>query len=98
MRFFITTGNHDPVGPFLKQGGKSDFMDENGGELSIVSNEKLIKNKDQRTVVTKDIAMSGYLEILNEMKNFGFAPSEKDFFGRLLLVKILINNLILKML
>lgn len=80
MRFFITTGNHDPVGPFLKQGGKSDFMDENGGELSIVSNEKLIKNKDQRTVVTKDIVMSGYLEILNEMKNFGFAPSEKDFF------------------
>lgn len=80
MRFFITTGNHDPVGPFLKQGGKSDFMNENGDELSIVSNEKLIKNKDQRIVVTKDIAMSGYLEILNEMKNFGFAPSEKDFF------------------
>ncbi|HEX7868716.1 MAG TPA: metallophosphoesterase, partial [Chryseobacterium sp.] len=26
MRFFITTGNHDPVGPFLKQSGKSDFM------------------------------------------------------------------------
>lgn len=80
MRFFITTGNHDPVGPFLKQGGKSDFMDENGDELSIVSHEKLIKNKDQRTVVTKDIAMSGYLEILNEMKNFGFAASEKDLF------------------
>jgi 3',5'-cyclic AMP phosphodiesterase CpdA len=80
MRFFITTGNHDPVGPFLKQGGKSDFMDENGDELSIVSHEKLIKKKDQRIVVTKDIAMSGYLEILNEMKNFGFAPSEKDFF------------------
>lgn len=80
MRFFITTGNHDPVGPFLKQGGKSDFMDENGVELSIVSNEKLIKNKDQRTVVTKDIAMSGYLEILNEMKNFGCAASEKDLF------------------
>lgn len=80
IRFFITTGNHDPVGPFLKQEGKSDFMDENGGELSIVSHEKLIKNKDQRTVVTKDIAMSGYLEILNEMKNFGFAASEKDFF------------------
>lgn len=80
MRFFITTGNHDPVGPFLKQGGKSDFMDENGDELSIVSHEKLIKNKDQRTVVTKDIAMSGYLEIFNKMKNFGFAVSEKDLF------------------
>jgi len=80
MRFFITTGNHDPVGPFLKQGGKSDFMDENGGELSIVSNKKWVKNKEERAVLTKDIAMSGYLEILNEMKDFGFAPSEKDLF------------------
>lgn len=79
MRFFITTGNHDPVGPFLKQGGKSDFMDENGGELSIVSDQNLIK-KGEKAVVTKDIAMSGYLEILNNMKNFGFTPSEKDIF------------------
>lgn len=80
MRFFITTGNHDPVGPFLKQGGKSDFMDENGGELSIFSDKKLIKNKEGKAVLTKDIAMSGYLEILNEMKDFGFAASEKDLF------------------
>lgn len=80
MRFFITTGNHDPVGPFLKQGGKSDFMDENGGELSIVSDENLIKDKNSKTIVTKDIAMSGYLEILNSMQNFGFKPSEKDLF------------------
>ncbi|MCX8524297.1 metallophosphoesterase [Chryseobacterium formosus] len=79
MRFFITTGNHDPVGPFLKQGGKSDFMDENGGELSIVSDQNLIK-KGEKAVVTKDIAMSGYLQILNSMKNFGFTPSEKDIF------------------
>ncbi|MDY0931737.1 metallophosphoesterase [Chryseobacterium sp. CFBP8996] len=80
MRFFITTGNHDPVGPFLKQGGKSDFMDEKGGELSIVSDKKWIKNKEKRAVLSKDIAMSGYLEILNEMKGFGFVPSEKDLF------------------
>lgn len=80
MRFFITTGNHDPVGPFLKQGGKSDFMDENGGELSIVSDENLIKNKGSKAIVTKDIAMSGYLEILSNMQNFGFKPSEKDLF------------------
>ncbi|WP_082504611.1 MULTISPECIES: metallophosphoesterase family protein [unclassified Chryseobacterium] len=80
MRFFITTGNHDPVGPFLKQGGKSDFMGENGGELSIVSDENLIKDKNLKAIITKDIAMSGYLEILNELKNFGFAPTEKDLF------------------
>ncbi|MGD1319307.1 metallophosphoesterase family protein [Chryseobacterium sp. 2R14A] len=80
MRFFITTGNHDPVSPFLKQGGKSDFMDENGGELLMISDEKFLKNKDQKAVVTKDIAMSGYLEILNSMKDFGFNPSKKDLF------------------
>lgn len=80
IRFYITTGNHDPVGPFLKQGGKSDFMGENGGSLSIVSDKKMIKDKNQEFVVTKDIAMSGYLEILNEMKDFGFGPSEKDLF------------------
>lgn len=80
IRFLITTGNHDPVGPFLKQGGKSDFMNENGDELSIVSDEKFIENKDQKVIVTKDIAMSGYLEILSELKDFGFSPSDKDLF------------------
>lgn len=80
IRFLITTGNHDPVGPFLKQGGKSDFMAENGGELSIVSQFNLQQNRDSEVVVTKDIAMSGYLEILNELKDFGFSPSEKDLF------------------
>ncbi|WP_241773439.1 metallophosphoesterase [Chryseobacterium sp. Leaf394] len=89
MRFFITTGNHDPVGPFLKQGGKSDFMDENGGELSIVSDENLIKNKNSKSIVTKDIAMSGYLEILNSMNDFGFAPSGKDIFWQTPFSKVL---------
>lgn len=89
MRFFITTGNHDPVGPFLKQGGKSDFMDENGSELSIVSDENLIRNKNSKSIVTKDIAMSGYLEILNSMNDFGFAPSGKDIFWQTPFSKVL---------
>ncbi|MFY1047865.1 metallophosphoesterase family protein [Chryseobacterium sp. GP-SGM7] len=80
MRFFMTTGNHDPVGPFLKPGGKSDFMNENGDEFSIISDKNLIRSKDENVVITKDIAMSGYLEILNSMKDFGFAPSAKDLF------------------
>ncbi len=80
IRFLITTGNHDPVGPFLKQGGKSDFMNENGDELSIVSSKDLSKDKNSDAVVTQNVAMSGYLEILNELKDFGFSPSEKDLF------------------
>lgn len=80
MRFFITTGNHDPVSPFLKDGGKSDFLGENGSPVNIYSDNNLVKNRDQQTFITKDIAMSGYLEILNHLQQFGFYPSEKDFF------------------
>ena len=80
MRFFITTGNHDPVSPFLKDGGKSDFLGENGSPINIFSNKNLIQNNGQETFITKDIAMSGYLEIMNELKEFGFYPSEKDLF------------------
>ncbi len=80
MRFFITTGNHDPVSPFLKDGGKSDFLGENGSPVNIFSKENFIKNNQQETVITKDIAMSGYLEIMDHLKDFGFRPSEKDVF------------------
>lgn len=80
IRFFITTGNHDPVSPFLKQGGKDDFLGEGGSPVNIFSDQKLVKNKNQQTIITKDIAMSGYLEILDELRNFGFTPSEKDLF------------------
>lgn len=80
MRFFITTGNHDPVSPFLKDGGKSDFLGEQGSPINIFSNKDLIKDKDQDTFITRDIAMFGYLEIINELKEFGFSPSEKDLF------------------
>lgn len=80
MRFFITTGNHDPVSPFLKDGGKSDFLGENGNPMNIFSDVGLVKNNNQETVITKDIAMSGYLGIMNELKEFGFYPSEKDLF------------------
>lgn len=80
MRFFITTGNHDPVSPFLKDGGKDDFLGENGSPVNIFSNKNLVQNNGQETFITKDIAMSGYLEIMNELKEFGFYPSEKDLF------------------
>ncbi|MDF2554038.1 MAG: metallophosphoesterase [Chryseobacterium sp.] len=80
IRFFMTTGNHDPVSPFLKQGGKDDFLGENGSPVNIFSDQKLVKNKNRETIITKDIAMSGYLEILDELRTFGFTPSEKDLF------------------
>lgn len=78
ISFYITTGNHDPVGPFRQDAGKDDFLGQDGNPLGIYSKENIgnIKNK----IITKDIAESGYLEILDELKDFGFYPKKEDLF------------------
>ncbi|SHL27495.1 metallophosphoesterase family protein [Chryseobacterium polytrichastri] len=76
--FYLTTGNHDPVGPFRQDAGKDDFLGEKGSPLGIYSKENLGKTTSK--IITKDIAESGYLEILDELKDFGFYPKEKDMF------------------
>ncbi|WP_294218285.1 metallophosphoesterase [uncultured Chryseobacterium sp.] len=78
IRFYLTTGNHDPVGPFRQEGGKDDFLGEDGRPLGIYSAQHTgnIKNK----IITRDIAESGYLEILDELKGFGFYPDQKDLY------------------
>ncbi|PWN65819.1 metallophosphoesterase [Chryseobacterium viscerum] len=78
INFYLTTGNHDPVGPFRNDGGKDDFLGQDGNPLGIYSKENIGKSKDK--VITKDIAESGYLEILNELKDFGFYPKKGDLF------------------
>lgn len=78
LRFFITTGNHDPVGPFRQEGGKSDFLDADGKPLGIYSSESLARRPG--AIITKDIAMSGYLEILEELKGFGLSPSPEHLY------------------
>lgn len=78
INFYITTGNHDPVGPFYQDGGKDDFLGSDGNALGIYSNKTLSKNK--RNIITKDIAESGYLEILNELKDFGFYPQKGNLY------------------
>jgi len=78
INFYLTTGNHDPVGPFRNDGGKSDFLGEKGKALGIYSKENIGISADK--VITNDIAESGYLEILNELKDFGFSPKKEDLF------------------
>ena len=78
IRFYLTTGNHDPVGPFRNEGGKDDFLSQNGKPLTIYSTESVSKSANK--VITKDIAESGYLEILNELKDFGFFPKKEDLY------------------
>lgn len=80
MRFFITTGNHDPVSPFQRQGGKSDFMGENGDAQAISSVNPINQNFDGALAISPQIAHWGYAEIINELQDYGFFPSEKDLF------------------
>ncbi|WP_312389831.1 metallophosphoesterase [Chryseobacterium sp.] len=78
INFYLTTGNHDPVGPYRNQGGKDDFLGKNGNPLGIYSKRNIGKADNQ--IITKDIAESGYVEILNELKDFGFYPKKEDLF------------------
>jgi 3',5'-cyclic AMP phosphodiesterase CpdA len=80
MRFFITTGNHDPVSPFQSPGGKSDFMGENGNAQAISSENIANKNLKGELAISPQIAHWGYAEIIHELQDFGFYPSEKDLF------------------
>ena len=80
IEFFITTGNHDPVGPFAQESGKEDFLGKDGKSQPIYSKEGLYKPNltfEQPVVVTADIAKMGYLEITDNLKNFGFYPNKK---------------------
>lgn len=78
IKFYLTTGNHDPVGPFRQDGGKDDFLNSDGTPIGIYSKENIGKIPNQ--IITKDIAESGYLEILDELKDFGFYPHQDDLF------------------
>lgn len=80
IEFFITTGNHDPVGPFAQESGKEDFLGKDGKSQPIYSKEGLYKPNltiEQPVVITADIAKMGYLGITDNLKNFGFYPNKK---------------------
>lgn len=77
MRFFITTGNHDPVSPYGGPDGKSDFLGENGQKQGIFS-ELNPGKKD--AAISAEVKNWGYFEICEELKNFGFYPGPKDLF------------------
>lgn len=80
IEFFITTGNHDPVGPFAQESGKEDFLGKDGKSQPIYSKDSLYKPNlatEQPVVVTTDIAKMGYLGITDNLKDFGFYPNKK---------------------
>ncbi|MCR9013474.1 metallophosphoesterase [Aquiflexum gelatinilyticum] len=77
MRFFITTGNHDPVSPFGGPDGKSDFLGENGQKQAVLSESK---NEASEVAISTQVKNWGYFEICEELKGFGFSPGPQDIF------------------
>ncbi len=78
VRFFITTGNHDPLSPFGSTEGKTDFLGKTG------ENQPLAGSKDifptLQPAISDQMNAWGYYEICQELAEFGFSPSAQDLF------------------
>lgn len=75
MRFFLTTGNHDPVAPFGKDGGKSDYMGKGGQSIQIFSFPK-----SPEVFQSSEVRFGGYQDIFQYLAPHGFMPQEEDLF------------------
>lgn len=82
IQFFITTGNHDPAGPFAQDAGKDDFLGEGGKPQPVYSKMPSGKRPQNSLppVITKDISKMGYASIMEMLRPFGFFPKESDLF------------------
>tara|TARA_R110002020_G_scaffold144341_4_gene317331 strand:+ start:425 stop:1366 length:942 start_codon:yes stop_codon:yes gene_type:complete len=78
MRFFLTTGNHDPVKPFGGIAGKRDFLGIDGSDQAIAGSKEVYPSS--QVALSDQINYWGYPEITNALGNFGFFPNEKDLF------------------
>lgn len=78
MRFFITTGNHDPVSPFGSTEGKTDFLGKNGEDQPVAGSKEVFPNLN--AAISDQINAWGYYEICGELAEFGFSPSQEDLF------------------
>ena len=80
VQFFITTGNHDPVGPFAQDAGKNDFLGDHGKRQPLYS-ENLMYSSNPKVehplVVTRDIAKMGYVQVMEVLWEFGFFPKKR---------------------
>jgi 3',5'-cyclic AMP phosphodiesterase CpdA len=83
VSFFLTTGNHDPVRPFTVDGGKKDFLGEGGRPQAIFSNEAARRTGPKESlpvVISKDLQMLGYGEIVDQLGSYGFLPQKTNVY------------------
>jgi len=83
MRFFITTGNHDPGRPYAMEAGKRDFLGEGGMRQPVMSMEGIYASRgkgEHPVVITRDIHEMGYQGIIDMLGGYGFFPREEDLY------------------
>lgn len=78
MRFFITTGNHDPVLPFGGKAGKRDFLNVDGSEVGITGDSTLLGKG--YTFLSDSLNYWGYSDIMTTLETYGFFPHPEDIF------------------
>jgi 3',5'-cyclic AMP phosphodiesterase CpdA len=80
IRFFVITGNHDPVRPYITEGGKRDFLGVGGKHQPIMSKDGMYVSREKYehpVVVTQDIRRMGYQEIVTMLGEHGFLPQKE---------------------
>ena len=78
MRFFAITGNHDPVRPFSRAGGKKDFLHRSGKEVAVMSPDHPDCLNKSAWQCSNALREWGYADIMETLKSQGFSPSSQD--------------------
>jgi 3',5'-cyclic AMP phosphodiesterase CpdA len=78
LRFFAINGNHDPVRPFTQPGGKRDFINREGAEISVMSPSHQECMSGRSDFCSELLKEWGYKEIAQSLSEHGFLPSPAD--------------------
>ncbi|WP_223552188.1 metallophosphoesterase [Aestuariivivens sp. NBU2969] len=80
IEFFLITGNHDILQPFVSKGGKKDFLGNKGMPQPIMSHDDMYTSnleEEHPVIVTEDIKSLGYIGISTIFADFGFSPKKE---------------------
>ncbi|RUO29770.1 phosphoesterase [Aliidiomarina sedimenti] len=82
MRFFVITGNHDPVRPYDLASGKPDFLGPDGAPLAIYSHqhEQCQQSASSDVICSDELTELGYAGIFDYMGGFGLQPQTEDIY------------------
>lgn len=90
--YFATNGNHDPCKPYGREGGKKDYLGQNGLRQPIFSSDKLyqpkaaisllseltpLKTDELPVIISEEVRELGYEGLLNIWSSLGFYPQSQ---------------------